>query len=179
MTLPNILTCGRILLIPVFATFFLYGRYREALAAFVLAAVTDAIDGALARARNQQTVLGSYLDPLADKGLLLTAFAALASLKTVPLWALVVVCTREVVIVIGWVIHHLLTRSRKVAPSPLGKATTVAQVVAVFVLLVQREHPLPHELASRSLDVAMVLTAISGLDYLRRGLQDLEPGKSG
>ena len=179
MSLPNILTFARILLIPAFATLFLYGRYREALGAFVAASVTDVLDGAIARRRNQQSGLGSYLDPLADKGLLLTAFAALASVRSVPLWALVTVCTREVVIVAGWTIRHLLTRSRTVVPSALGKATTVAQVVSVTALLVHREYALPHDLAVRSLDVAMALTVISGLDYLYRGLRELEPGKPG
>lgn len=179
MSLPNIITSARILLIPVFATLFLYGLHRHALIVFVIASLSDAVDGALARYRNQQTVLGSYLDPLADKGLLLTAFAALASLKAVPLWALIMVCTREVVIVAGWSIHHLLTRSRQVKPSPLGKATTVAQVIAVTALLIEREQGMPHHVAVQLLNVAMVLTAISGIDYLYRGLKDLEPERSG
>lgn len=177
MNLPNLLTLGRILLIPVFATLFLYGRHRDALAVFILASLTDALDGAIARSRHQQTRLGSYLDPLADKGLILAAFAVLATVKAVPLWALVTICTREVVIVAGWAIRHLMTRSRTVEPTALGKATTVAQVVAVVALLVHREHALPHDLAIRALDVAMALTAISGLDYLYRGLRELEPGQ--
>jgi cardiolipin synthase len=175
VSLPNILTLTRILLIPAFATLFLYGRSREALAAFVIASITDVLDGAIARRRNLQSGLGSLLDPLADKGLLLAAFAVLASVHAVPLWALITVCTREIVIVAGWTIRHLLTRSRTVEPSALGKATTVAQVVAVTALLVHREYALPHDFAVRSLDVAMALTAISGLDYLYRGLRELEP----
>ncbi len=179
MSLPNILTCARIVLIPVFGTLFLYGRHHEALAAFVAASVTDLLDGAIARARHQQSRLGAFLDPLADKGLMLTAFAVLASVHAVPLWALVTVCTREVVIVAGWTVRHLLTRSRAVEPTTLGKATTVAQVVAVSAILVHLEQALPHDLARRALDVAMTLTAISGLDYLYRGLRELEPGKPG
>jgi len=179
VSLPNLLTAGRILLIPVFVALFLYGRPREALIAFLVASLTDALDGAIARSRNQQTRLGSYLDPLADKGLLFAAFAVLATVQAVPLWALITFCTREVVIVAGWTIRHLMTRARTVVPTALGKATTVAQVVAVVALLVHREHALPHDLAIRALDVAMALTAISGLDYLYRGLKELEPGTPG
>jgi CDP-diacylglycerol--glycerol-3-phosphate 3-phosphatidyltransferase len=171
----NLLTALRIILIPAFATLWVYGRHQAALGVFVLAAVTDALDGLVARHSRQPAGLGSFLDPLADKCLLLTAFALLAAAGLVPRWALVLVASREVVILGGWMIRHLITRSRTVMPSALGKATTVFQVLAVTALLVDRSHPLPQDAARRLLDVAMVLTAISGLDYLWRGLRELEP----
>lgn len=175
MNLANLLTLFRILLIPTFATLFLYGMDVPAFAVFAVAAVTDWLDGWVARGRKLQTELGSYLDPLADKALLITSFAMLASARAVPLWALVLVCSREIVIVGGWMVNHLITRNRRVEPSALGKATTAMQLIAVTVLLVNRFHVLPHDVAMRSLDVAMALTAISGLDYLHRGLRELQP----
>ena len=175
MNLANLLTVFRILLIPTFATLFLYGWDVEALVTFAVAAATDWLDGWAAREWKQQTELGTYLDPVADKALLITSFAMLASARAVPLWALVLVCTREIVIVGGWMITHLITRSRRVDPSALGKATTAMQLAAVTALLVNRCVALPHDAAARALDVAMALTALSGLDYLYRGLRELQP----
>jgi len=178
VNLANLLTLLRILLIPTFATLFLYDRHAEACAAFVVAAVTDVLDGWVARSSGQGTELGKFLDPLADKALLLTSFGLLASVREVPLWALVLVCSREIVIVGGWMVGHLVTRNRKVEPSPLGKATTVMQVAAVTALLFNRYTVVPHSIAPRALDVAMALTAISGLDYLYRGLKELQSPRS-
>jgi cardiolipin synthase len=175
VNLANLLTLFRILLIPTFATLFLYGLYAASFAAFAVAAVTDWLDGWVARGPGQRTELGTFLDPLADKALLLTSFGLLASAHVVPLWALVLVCTREIVIVGGWMVGHLITRNRRVEPSALGKATTAMQLAAVTALLFNHYMILPHDLAARALDVAMALTGISGLDYLYRGLRDLQP----
>ena len=177
MSLPNLLTLFRILLIPTFALVFLYHQETAALVAFVVAGLTDFLDGYIARARHQQTGLGSFLDPMADKLLLLTAFAMLFARQAVPLWALVLVATREVFIVVGWVIRHLMTRSKAVEPTLLGKAATGFQLAAVSLLLVGRRLPLPQDLAVRTLDVAMAFTAVSGLHYVYSGLRELEPGR--
>jgi len=177
VSLPNVLTLFRVLLIPTFVLVFLYHHETTALVVFTVAAVTDFLDGWLARRTNQQTGLGAFLDPMADKLLMLTAFAMLFASGAVPLWALVVVASREVVIVTGWVIRHLLTRSKVVTPSLLGKATTAAQLVAVTLLLAARRWPLPGDAAARALDVAMAFTAVSGLHYLASGLRELEPGR--
>ncbi|MEK7475379.1 MAG: CDP-alcohol phosphatidyltransferase family protein [Candidatus Coatesbacteria bacterium] len=179
VNLANLLTLLRIILIPTFATLFLYGRHFEAFVAFAVAALTDWLDGWVARGPGQRTELGAFLDPLADKALLLTSFALLASTRVVPLWALVLVFTREVVIVGGWIVGHLITRNRRVEPSGLGKATTAMQLAAVTAILFNHHTVLPHDLALRALDAAMALTAISGLDYLYRGLRDLQPRRPG
>ncbi len=178
MSFPNILTFFRILLIPTFATAFLYGKHPLALGVFILAELTDALDGFLARFKAQQTRLGSFLDPVADKLLLLTAFALLGLSQEVPLWCLILVYSREIIVVGGWIIRYLLTRSSTVVSSLLGKAMTLMQAVAVTALLLNRYVSLPYNLTAGLLYVAMALTAFSGLDYLYRGLKELEPRTS-
>jgi cardiolipin synthase len=175
VSLPNFLTFLRIFLIPTFATAYLYGHPALALAAFLGAGITDALDGWLARRSNQQTEFGSILDPAADKLLMLTSFGLLTYTSLMPLWALIIAVSREVFVVGGWVIRHMVTSSSKVVPSLLGKATTLAQVAAVSALLLGRQGVMPANAATWLLYAAILLTALSGLDYLYRGLKELQP----
>jgi len=174
MSAPNMITLLRIVLIPAFATAFLYDQRGLALALFILAAATDALDGFLARLSGQQTRLGSFLDPIADKFLMLTSFVLLGLRGEVPVWALVLVFSREVVIVGGWMIKHFLTRISTVNPSGLGKATTFAQIVTIVLFLLDPALKDVHEVLDLALYVAMAFTALSGLDYLYRGVKELE-----
>ena len=174
MSLPNAITLFRVVLIPVFATAYLYGNYRAALATFMVAGAMDALDGFLARLNHASSRLGAFLDPMADKFLLLTAFALLGLDRTVPTWMVILAFTREIIIVGGWTIGFLVVKITRVIPSTLGKGTTVFQVLAVIALQLDRLWPLPPDAAIRLLDVAMALTALSGLDYLYRGLKELE-----
>jgi cardiolipin synthase len=178
MSIPNTLTLLRILLIPLFAIAFLYGMRMTALLIFAVAALTDALDGFLARCNDQQTKLGSLMDPLADKMLLLTGFILMGISHEMPHWCLVLVISREVVILFGWMVRHLITRSTSVTPSILGKATTLLQVVALVVLLLGHERIMPYHVSEILLYTAMAATAISGIDYLFRGLKELEPRKT-
>ncbi len=174
LSLPNAVTLFRILLIPAFATAFIYGKDRLALAAFILAGASDALDGFLARITHAQSQLGSFLDPMADKLLLLTAFTLLGLNHTVPLWMVILVFSRDIIIVGGWTIGYVMTNHTHVVPSSLGKGTTVFQLVAVIAIQVDHLAPLPQHAAARLLDVAIAMTALSGLDYLYRGLRELE-----
>jgi len=178
MNVPNVLTLIRVLLIPVFAIVFINGRHLEALFIFSLAALTDAIDGFLARYNRQQTAIGTFMDPLADKTLLMTAFVLLGFYREAPLWCLVLVMSREVVILTGWMVRHLITRSTAVVPSVLGKATTVLQVALVVALLLKRHLAVPEAVTGGILYTTMAATAVSGIHYILRGLRELEPRKS-
>ena len=135
MNTANVVSVCRILLVPVFATLFLYERHNLALTVFVVAGLTDAVDGCLARWRNQRTKLGELLDPMADKILLITAFALLFHCRQVPVWCLILVSSRELVVVGGWIIRHMVTKSSVVASSALGKVATLTQYFAVTALL--------------------------------------------
>ena len=94
MNLPNYITLARVVLIPFFIDFMIYGYYGPALAVFVVACVTDALDGMIARITNQKTELGAFLDPMADKLLIISAFVTLALLGMLPGWLVIIVVSR-------------------------------------------------------------------------------------
>jgi cardiolipin synthase len=160
--------------VPVFATAFLYGERYLAAGLFLAAAITDVLDGYIARISRKETKLGALLDPLADKLLLLSAFGLLAYRHDVPFWAMVIVISKEVVVVGGWMLRNFITRRSSAVPSFLGKVATVGQVAAVAVYLTGDIVPAFAGWESAVLYAAMVLTAMAGLGYLYRGLRELE-----
>jgi cardiolipin synthase len=107
MNVPNFLTILRILSIPVFVIFLLYDHFFVALLIFIGAGITDGLDGWIARVFNQRTTIGSYLDPIADKLILLTSFIVLAVLGIIPSWLTVIVIARDVIILLGVLILQL------------------------------------------------------------------------
>lgn len=143
-TLPNILTFLRMALIPVFASLIFYGYNGWALVVFVIAGVSDGIDGFVARRFNQQSELGTIIDPIADKLLMTTAFIVL-SMKNVldpgrhlpvPFWVTAAVIGRDVLIVAVAAAINIMTGFKGFKPSWLGKVSTLVQVVAVTLILV-------------------------------------------
>ena len=173
LNLPNFLTLLRIVAIPLFLILLEDFRYGEALAVFVAAGITDGLDGAIARLMHTKTTLGAYLDPAADKLLLLSAFIALGFMHAVPRWLAVVVISRDVVIVLGYFLLFMLTqRTMRVQPSVFGKLSTFLQLSAVALTLVSLYRT---DLALESIRgvvyyVAGAITAVSGLQYMYRGL---------
>ena len=142
LNVPNVLTLLRLLAIPVFLILLVDFRYREALGVFVAAGVTDALDGAIARLTHTKTTLGAYLDPAADKLLLMSAFVALAFLQQVPGWLVVIVLSRDVMLVVGYFLLFTMTQhAMEVRPSVAGKLSTFLQLSAVAVVLVSRVYP--------------------------------------
>ena len=136
MNLPNTLTMMRIVLVPFFLVFLVYGYYKYALITFVAAGVTDAVDGTLARVMHEKTELGAILDPLADKLLALAAFVALTWLGKIPLWLTLAVIFRDVVIVSGSAVIYVLGYDLKIRPLLMGKVTTGLQLALVVAALV-------------------------------------------
>ncbi len=144
-TVPNLLTIFRMVLIPVFVTLLFYQRFILALAAFIIAGVTDGLDGLLARRFDQRSHLGTILDPIADKLMLVTAFVVL-SMKSIfpqpvpkhlpiPFWVTVAVISRDVFIVVGAAAINIMTGFRGFRPSLLGKINTTVQIIAVAVIM--------------------------------------------
>jgi len=173
LNLPNFLTLLRIVAIPFFLILLEDLRYGEALAVFVAAGITDGLDGAIARLTHTKTTLGAYLDPAADKLLLLSAFIALGFMHAVPRWLAVVVISRDVVIVLGYFLLFMLTqRTMQVHPSVFGKLSTFLQLTAVALALVslQRSDPALESIRGIVFYVAGGITAVSGLQYMYRGL---------
>lgn len=151
VTVPNMLTIFRMVLIPVFVTLIFYQRFVWALAVFVIAGVTDGLDGLLARRFDQRSQLGTILDPIADKLMLVTAFVVL-SLKSVfpqplpghlpiPFWVTVAVISRDVFIVVGAAAINIMTGFRGFRPSLLGKINTAVQIIGIAAIMFAASFP--------------------------------------
>jgi cardiolipin synthase len=142
-TIPNLLTFMRMILIPVFASLLYYGYSKSALIVFVIAGVSDGIDGFLARRFNQQSELGTIIDPIADKMLMTVAFIILTLPNImqavrhlpVPFWVTAAVIGRDVLIITVAAAINIMTGFRGFKPSWLGKMSTLVQVIAVTLIL--------------------------------------------
>ncbi len=168
---PNALTTMRIILVPVFVSTLIYKKYDYALYVFIVAAVTDFFDGLIARSRNQQTALGSFLDPVADKFLLVTSFVLFAVYGLVPKWLTITVISRDIIIVTGWLILYLTSHRTRVEPSLSGKLANASQLVLLVYILLRLNLdgdilPAPEPL----IIVTAALTILSGVHYIYRGL---------
>lgn len=145
ITVPNLLTVFRMVLIPVFVSLLFYQRFLLALAVFAVAGVTDGLDGLLARRFNQKSQLGTILDPIADKLMLVTAFIVLSmrsvfpqpvpSHLPIPFWVTVAVISRDVFILVGAAAINVVTGFRGFRPSMLGKINTVIQITAIGIIM--------------------------------------------
>jgi CDP-diacylglycerol--glycerol-3-phosphate 3-phosphatidyltransferase len=176
LSLANKLSLFRILLVPGFVAALVYYRPQEsewlrytALGLFGLGVITDAVDGYVARAGHQASRLGSILDPAADKLFLVTAYLSLSLISTLPeayrlpAWVPILVISRDLIIVLGWLLIYLIKGELTARPSRLGKATTLFQMLTIVSTLLGL--PFSREV----LWAAMVLTVLSGIGYLRRG----------
>ncbi|MGE0824954.1 MAG: CDP-alcohol phosphatidyltransferase family protein [Candidatus Binatia bacterium] len=174
MNIPNFLTLLRICAIPLFLILLTDHRYTEALVIFALAGVTDSLDGAIARLTNSRTTLGSYIDPLADKLLLVSSFLILTFLGHIPAWLTILVITRDVIILLGFGVLFMITgRSIVIRPTFIGKASTFFQLLTVTQALVFLHNPAWYFsiLWYGALIFAGGATTVSGLQYLGRAFQ--------
>ena len=164
---PNLLTLMRICLAPFLVAAILENHFEIGFILFVVAGLTDALDGTLARVLKQRTVLGQYLDPVADKLLLSTLFLVLLHQGLIPVRVTVLVFGRDVGILLVSAILYAAAGRREFHPSVWGKANTLAQVTAVAVVLLHQLTHAPWVVALRSfaLWATMVLTVVSGLHY--------------
>jgi cardiolipin synthase len=140
VTVPNVLSIFRILLVPVFLWSIIHGKTLEALLIFFLAGLTDLLDGLIARALHQRTKLGTVLDPAGDKLLMAVSYVvltlpALARPNAIPIWLTIFVFSRDILIVAGALVAYLTWRQKTFTPSFLGKITTAFQVGTVFLVL--------------------------------------------
>jgi cardiolipin synthase (CMP-forming) len=170
LTLANQLTILRIMLVPAFVLLLLYERLGTALVVFLVAGITDALDGLAARLSGQRTSLGAWLDPLADKLLLVTTFIML-TLPTVPLtnhlpvWLTVLVISRDVVIVAFVAIVSLAVGPRTFTPSLLGKSVTACFILTSVVILYFNYRRETSILVDIGIWTSLALTLLSSADY--------------
>jgi CDP-diacylglycerol--glycerol-3-phosphate 3-phosphatidyltransferase len=204
MTTANKITITRIFMIPLFVLMAVYygrsvarGDPQEwqrytAIALFVLAAASDGLDGYIARRYNQRSQLGVILDPIADKGLLITAIITLSVCNwqfELPAWFPVLVIGRDAIVVIGAVVLHLLNGKVEIKPSWTGKCATAFQMAALSVFLLQLNFfstqirigswTVPVDFIDIPVYLAGLFTAVSGFSYIVEGVRQLHAGGHG
>ena len=181
LTLPNVLTIFRMVLIPLFVTLILSGHQTWGLVVFILAGLTDLLDGLVARRYKQSSRLGAFLDPTADKLLLTACFIVLSIpdhpksipdfeiANHIPIYLTIVTISRDVFIVMIALLIHLTSGVASFPPSSLGKLTTATQIVTVAVVLLLNalDRPMPILVAGLGW-ITMALTVASGLHYIYR-----------
>lgn len=173
-TIPNLLSLLRMALVPPFIIALLNGQMKRALLIVVAAGVSDALDGFIARFFHQQSLLGSYLDPLADKLLVTAAYVTLAipGLRPggflIPAWVTILVIARDVLLVIVALVLYLAAGVRRFPPSVLSKVTTIVQIASVVMVLLTGVWPEVDTTALLLLYAVAALTLASGLHYVWR-----------
>lgn len=177
ITLPNLLTIVRMALIPVFVSLLFYQKFLLALAVFMIAGITDGLDGLLARRFHQQSPLGRILDPIADKMMLVTSFVVLSMRSVyptplphhlpIPFWVTITVISRDVFILVGAAAINMVSGFRAFRPSFLGKLSTVVQIgaVAIVILAAQTRVGTGYYLPAVYMAV-FTLTLLSGIHYV-------------
>lgn len=169
LNLANRISLARIILIPFFIAAIVYSKLEIALFIFIIAIISDAADGFIARTLNQKTQLGTILDPVADKLLLISAYICLSLANSIPRdlqfppYVPIVIISRDAIIVLGSVIVHVVTGSLKVSPSAIGKITTFFQMMAIVSVLVRFEYSFV------VWNLAVLFTILSGIDYIIKG----------
>lgn len=176
MSFANKITIFRILSVPFFISMLIYYSPQKdylrlvALAIFILAIISDAVDGYIARVKKQKTQAGTILDPLADKILLITAFIFLYRISNqyfqikLPLWITLIVISRDVILLLGGGIVILTNQENKINPTWWGKTSTFFQMMTILSLLLKLNF------SYYIWNVAVIFTLISGIDYLRKGI---------
>ena len=186
LTYANQLTILRMLFVPCFVILLIYDHPKAATTLFLIAAVTDGLDGLLARKLQQKTVLGSFLDPMADKILLTAAFVTLTIpslplILHIPAWLTVLTISRDIIIAVSVLIIHLQTQHSKFPPSLLGKCTTAVQLLTVGVcMLANFEINLAIAIFPFVIYTTLSFTIASGLHYAYKSIRIIasyqEPG---
>ncbi len=135
INIPNVITLGRVILVPVIFWLLVVGNTKLAFFAFVIAGISDAVDGFLAKRWNLQTELGSYLDPLADKLLIVSIYVALGVAAKLPSWLVIAVVSRDILIVIGVLLLWITGQSFTIRPLAISKANTLSQILLAASVL--------------------------------------------
>ena len=175
LSVPNLVTLIRVFIIPGFIMASFYSNFKLAFALFLIAALSDALDGFLARKLNQVTQVGIILDPIADKALIDSAFFLLSYYdRVIPVWLTIIVLSRDVLLLFGGWLLSAFGKLDRIKPNLLGKATAFSQFLTVFLVLFNLNFNL---LSVYSLKVIFCLTALltvsSALSYTVRGIREL------
>jgi cardiolipin synthase len=168
LSLPNIITIGRILLVPLIVWLIVSDQALLAFIAFVIAGVSDGVDGFIAKRFSQTTELGAYLDPLADKLLLVSIYVSLGMQGALPAWLAILVVSRDVLIIGALMLSWLLDKPVEVVPLMVSKANTTVQIVlAAFVLGAHGFGIEAQDLINLLIVLVAVFTVLSAAAYMR------------
>ncbi|HEY3204181.1 MAG TPA: CDP-alcohol phosphatidyltransferase family protein [Thermoanaerobaculia bacterium] len=172
-TLPNFITLVRLAALPFFLVSISDGRFGIALSIFVAAGISDGVDGFLARRLDMKSALGSYLDPIADKLLLMSSYLFLAipsypARVKVPVWLAVLVLSRDFLMLLVALLLILSSGKKRFPPTWAGKVTTVTQIVTVLFVLCANIWDWPRAILLVAFGAAAAVTVLSGLDYVFR-----------
>jgi cardiolipin synthase len=137
VNLPNVISLARLCLVPVVIVCLVNGAYFAALVAFTAAGVSDALDGYIAKRFDMRSLVGAYLDPIADKTLIVSIFITLAVTGVIPIWLTVLVVSRDLIIVGGVILLWLVDKPVDIDPLPISKLNTVAQLCFLVLILAE------------------------------------------
>lgn len=171
MNIPNLLTLFRVFLVPAIVILLMRGDFLKALVFFAIAGITDGLDGFLAKILNQRTILGSYLDPLADKALISASFVTLSILGIIPGWLAVVVISRDLIILLGISILFFMSAPVEIKPAYISKITTTLQLLTIFTVLTFKCLPeyFNYKITELTFWLTTFFTVASGLNYIYKG----------
>lgn len=179
MTVPNLLTILRILLTPVLVWLLLENRLNEALTVFFIAGATDGLDGLIARVFHQKSKLGAYLDPLADKILLVTSFVLLGHMGYIPYWLVIVAVSRDAIILLGLLSLMFHQVRVEIQPVLLSKLTTLFQLGTILATMGSGLFQLPQGGYTALFVTTAVLTVAGGVQYIMIGIALLDSRRGG
>jgi cardiolipin synthase len=167
LTIPNLITLGRILLVPVVVWAIASGEMRIAFLLFLAAGLSDAVDGFLAKRFGMATELGAYLDPLADKAMLVSIYVVLAVIGAIPLWLVILVVSRDIMIVGAVILSWLVDKPVALKPLLVSKLNTVAQIALALLVIAARAFEFDASILAYALmALVAVLTLLSVAFYL-------------
>ena len=180
MNLPNLITIARILLVPVVVWAIASREMQIAFLLFLIAGVSDAIDGFLAKRFGMSSELGAYLDPLADKVLIVSIYIALGITEAIPRWIVILVVSRDILIIGGVMLAWFLGKAVRVKPVLVSKLNTVAQIALACVVLAALGFDLSADLAVRVLAALVAaLTLLSVAFYVREWVRHMNAAENG
>jgi len=167
LSIPNLITLGRILLVPVVVWAITSGEMRIAFLLFLTAGISDAVDGFLAKNFHMASELGAYLDPLADKALIVSIYVALGIAGALPIFLVILVVSRDIMIISAFLLAWLLGRPMPVRPLLVSKANTVAQILLATLILAEQAFSFDARGATElTMALVAVLTLVSIAFYL-------------
>lgn len=180
LSIPNLITLGRILLVPIVVWAIASGRMQTAFLLFLAAAISDGVDGFLAKRFGMKTELGAYLDPLADKILIVSIYVTLGVTQVIPLWIVILVVSRDFMIIGAIILSWLVNMPVTIRPHAVSKANTAAQIVYATLVLASHGYNFSAEpVLTLVMALVAILTSVSVLLYLAQWVRHMNTAESG